>query len=35
MSCRDVDKCDRIELWMEISFHGKMPSNKVMRIGAV
>ena len=25
----DVDECDRIELGMEISFHGDMPSNKV------
>ena len=30
MSCRDVDERDRIELRMEISFHSKMPSNKVV-----
>jgi len=26
----DVDKCDRIEFRMDISFHSEMPSNKVV-----
>lgn len=29
---RNVDKCDRVQLWMNFSFHGRMPS-KYVRAG--
>ena len=25
-ACGDVDECDRVELWMDVSFHGKFLS---------